>query len=170
MAGKYDKGKAIVFTRPLRAELHSNVAFPKMDNNGVVIRTQYSTISRGTELDLYTYQMHDRGVDAQWYPILPGYMPCGDVVAVGAKVQHLKAGDLAIGSNLFSGFDQRDCCAWAGHCEYTVISDASHTIGARRALKVPDGIPAKHAALAVLGGVAWHGFDRKVRAQKGETE
>ena len=165
---KYE-GKAVVFTGERRAEVHEGVSFPPMDDDGVVFRTVYSTISRGTELDLYTGQMHGRGDNAQTYPMLPGYMPCGEVIEVGAKVEHLKVGDWAIGSNLFGGFDERYCPAWCGHCEYTVVSRTSHPHGSKRAVKVPDGFPPTHAALAILGGVARKGLDNKVKPQPGET-
>lgn len=164
------QGRAVVFTRPRRAEVHDGVRFPEMDDEGVVIRTRYSVISRGTELDLYTNQMHGRGEKAQRYPLLPGYLPCGEVIEVGSKVKHLKVGDVAIGSNLFEGFDDRYCCAWAGHCEYTVVSRRSHPWhAAERALKVPDGVEPAHAPLAVLGAVARKGIETKVRPQEGET-
>lgn len=164
------QGRAVVFSRPRRAEVHEGVRFPEMDDEGVVIRTRYSVISRGTELDLYTCQMHGRGDNAQWYPLLPGYLPCGEVIEVGSGVTHLKVGDLAIASNLFEGFDQRYCCAWGGHCEYAVVSRQSHPWhAAERALKVPGGIAPEHAPLAVLGAVARKGVETKVRPAKGET-
>ncbi len=164
------EGKAVVFAEKRRAEVHQGVTFPPTDDEGVVIRTAYSVISRGTELDLYTGQMHGRGPGAQTYPMLPGYMPCGEVIEVGDKVEHLQVGDWAIGSNLFGGFDERYCCAWGGHCEYTVVSRTSHSVhAARRALKVPDGVPPTHASLAVLGAVARKGLTMKVRPQAGET-
>ena len=167
--GRY-RGKAVVFTAPRRAEVHEDVSFPEMGEEGVVIRTRYSVISRGTELDLYTGQMHGRGANAQTYPMLPGYMPCGEVIEAGAKVTHLKVGDWAIGSNLFGGFDERYCVAWAGHCQYTVISRQSHRVhAAARAVKVAEGVSARCASLAVLGAVAHKGIDRKVRPQAGET-
>src|SRR5512139_2976178 len=106
--------QAIVFTRPLKAAFHTEVRLPEMDDDGVLVRTEYSTISRGTELDLYTGQMHGRGVNNQWYPMLPGYMPVGIVEHAGKNVSHLAVGDRVIGSNLFSGFDERYCPAWAG--------------------------------------------------------
>ncbi|MHC4715736.1 MAG: zinc-dependent alcohol dehydrogenase [Planctomycetota bacterium] len=164
------QGRAVVFTAPRKAEVHEPVSFPEMDEEGVVIRTRYSVISRGTELDLYTGQMHGRGANAQTYPLLPGYMPCGEVIEAGSKVTHLKVGDCAIGSNLFEGFDPRYCVAWGGHCEYTVISRQSHPWhAAGRAVKVAEGVPAHCASLAVLGAVARKGVDRKVRPQAGET-
>ncbi|MHB0878634.1 MAG: zinc-dependent alcohol dehydrogenase [Anaerolineae bacterium] len=164
------RGKAVVFTRPRRAELREGVLFPRMDDEGVVIRTGYSVISRGTELDLYTNQMHGRGERAQWYPMLPGYMPCGPVIEAGSAVTHLRVGDRAIGSNLFEDFDERYCCAWGGHCEYTVVSRHSHpALGAARAVKVPAGLADKYAPLAMLGGVALHGVERQVQPRPGET-
>jgi len=164
------KGKAVVFSRPLRAEVHEDVLFPEMDEEGVVIKTAYSVISRGTELDLYTEQMHGRGKNAQWYPILPGYLPVGEVIEVGSKVTHVKVGDQAVASNLFGGFDERYCCAWAGHTEYVVCSRHSHTqLAGTRAVKVPEGVPPSHAPLAVLGAIALKGVEIKVKPQKDET-
>ena len=163
------KAKAIAFTRPLHAEFCSNVCMPKMDDDGVLIRTEYSTISRGTELDLYTGQMHGRGMDTQWYPMLPGYMPVGIVESVGKNIHHLKVGDRVVGSNLFNDFDSRYCPAWAGHTQYVVISRASHPyLGGLRAVKVPEGIPPDQAGLAMLAGVAWHGVKEKVKPRLGD--
>ena len=36
--------RAIVFSRPLHAELHEGVRLPDMDDEGILIRTEYSTI------------------------------------------------------------------------------------------------------------------------------
>jgi len=163
------KAKAIAFTRPLHAELCSNVSMPKMDDDGVLVRTEYSTISRGTELDLFTGQMHGRGTDTQWYPMLPGYMPVGIVEEVGKNIRHLQVGDRVVGSNLFTGFDSRFCPAWAGHTQFVVISKASHPyLGALRAVKVPEGLPPDQAGLAMLAGVAWHGVKEKVKPKPGD--
>lgn len=161
--------RAIVFTQERRAALHENVLLPPMDEEGVLVRTEFSTISRGTELDLYSGQMHGRGAGRQWYPLLPGYMPVGIVEAVGSSVGHLAIGDRVVGSNLFEGFDPRYCAAWAGHTEQVVISRASHPgLAAGRAVKVPAGIPADEAGLGMLAGVAWHGVREKIRPQPGE--
>ena len=140
-----------------------------MDEEGVLVRTEFSTISRGTELDLYSGQMHGRGAGRQWYPLLPGYMPVGIVEAVGSSVRHLAIGDRVVGSNLFEGFDPRYCAAWAGHTEQVVISRASHPgLAAGRAVKVPAGIPANEAGLGMRAGVAWHGVREKIRPHPGE--
>ena len=161
--------RAIVFSRPIRAELRDGVILPELDDEGILVRTEYSTISRGTEVDLYTGQMHGKGLDTQWYPLLPGYMPVGLVETVGKKVDHVKVGDRVVGSNLFAGFDERYCSAWAGHTQMVVISRASHPgLAARRAVKVPDGVPPEKAGLAMLAGVAWHGVHEKIKPQPDE--
>jgi 3-hydroxyethyl bacteriochlorophyllide a dehydrogenase len=163
------RAHAICFSRPQRAEFRSDVQLPEMGDDGVLVRTEFSTISRGTELDLYTGQMHGRGAQSQWYPMLPGYMPVGIIEAAGKDVTHLCIGDRIVGSNLFTGFDDRYCVAWAGHTEYVVISHASHpSLGARRAVRVPDAVAPDEAGLAMLAGVAWHGVKHKVKPQPGE--
>jgi 3-hydroxyethyl bacteriochlorophyllide a dehydrogenase len=161
--------QAIIFTRPLRAEYVQNVRLPAMDDDGVMIHTEYTTISRGTELDLYTGQMHGKGLNTQWYPMLPGYMPVGVVEAIGRNVTHVKVGDRVVGSNLFSSFDERYCTAWAGHMGTVVISRESHSsLAGKRAVLISPAIPAERAGLAMLGGVAWHGVREKVKPQPGE--
>jgi 2-desacetyl-2-hydroxyethyl bacteriochlorophyllide A dehydrogenase len=160
--------RAICFTRPLTAELHHGLRLPAMDDDGLLVRTEFSTISRGTELDLYTGQMHGQGLKTQWYPMLPGYMPVGIVEAVGANVSHVAVGDRVVGSNLFA-CDERYCAAWAGHTEYVVFSRQTHPgLAAQRAVRVPEQVPAEHAGLAMLAGVAWHGVREKVKPAAGE--
>lgn len=165
------KGKAVVFTGPRKAELWDDVAFPIMDHDGVVIETKYSTISRGTEMDLYTGQMHNEGSDAQTYPLLPGYISVGTVIEIGRNIRHLKVGDPAIGSNLLGGLSAPLCCAWGGHSQYLVLSRASYSLGnlfGTRAVRVPDCLPLEAAGTVLLGGIAYRGI-QKVNPQQGET-
>jgi len=163
------RGRAVVFAGPRKAEIWQDIAFPSMDDDGVVLKTGYSTISRGTELDLYTGQMHGEGRYAQTYPMLPGYMPVGEVVEVGRNITHLKTGDYAFGSNLGGGYPDNLCCAWGGHTEYWVVTQSSFSgVAGRRAVKIPNDIPLECAGTAVLGGVANRGV-KKVGVRAGET-
>lgn len=164
------RGKAVAFTKPYHAEVVSDVGFGTMDADGVVLKTLYSVISRGTEMDLYTNQFHQKGERGQYYPLIPGYLPVGEVVEVGKNVRHLKLGDIAIGSNIFTGLSKPYCTAWGGHTEYVVFSRHTHPrLAAARVLKVPDQIEPRYAPLAVLGAIARHGITKKVRPQKYHT-
>jgi L-iditol 2-dehydrogenase len=150
--------KAIAFPYPERAEVHKDVMMPAVDDDSVVIKTKYSSISRGTEMDLYHARFHDY---KQFYPMLPGYEPAGEVVYKGKNVTHLQEGDRAVVSNLFAGFDERYCVAWGGQCEYIVVNNVSvPQFGALRANKIPDGVSYQEGILSILGAVAYHGMER----------
>jgi len=159
----------VVFTKPLRAEIREDIPIPEMDEIGVLTRTVFSTISRGTELDLYTGQFHSRRAGTQWYPMLPGYIAVGEVLEVGSKVSHIEPGDYVVGSNLFGDWAGDYCVAWAGHLEQVVYCGATSRIGAERAVKIPEGVPLQHAGVALLGAIAYHGVEYKVQPHKGET-
>ncbi len=137
---KRDKCAAVVYDRKLHAEVHEDVPMPPMDETGALTKTLYSTISRGTELDLYTGQLHSPD---QTFPMLPGYIAVGEVLEVGDEVTHLQPGDHVVSSNLFGD--------WAGE------------------VKIPEDVPLEHAGIALLGAVAWHGVKYKIKPQPGET-
>ena len=163
MIGERPQGRAVVFPGPRRAELREGILFPKIDDDSVVIKTQYSGISRGTEMDLYHNQMHVIGGKGQWYPMLPGYEPVGEVVEVGKNVSHLKVGDRAVATNLFHGYDENYCCAWGGHSEYIVVNPTSHPgRGPERAVQVPSEVSTQEAACSCLVAVALHGLEKVV--------
>ena len=159
----------VVYAKPMHAEIREDIPVPELDEIGAVTRTVFSTISRGTEMDLYTGQFHSRGPGTQWYPMLPGYIPVGEVLAVGNKVKHIEPGDYVIGSNLFGDWAGDYCVAWAGHLETVVYSEATSRVGAERAVKIPNAVPLQHAGTALLGAIAYHGVEYKVQPGEGET-
>ena len=172
MKGERIRCKAMIFPYPEKAELREDVGLPEVDDDSVVIKTKYSSISRGTEMDLYHARFHDYG---QFYPMLPGYEPAGEVIYAGKNVTHLKKGDRAVVSNLFSGFDEKYCVAWGGQTEYVVVNKVSvpdfglyPDFGAGRASKIPDGVSYEEACLSVLGAVAYHGIER-IGVENGNT-
>ncbi len=160
----------VAFTKPLHAEVRDDIPVPEMDETGAITKTVFSTISRGTELDLYTGQFHSKGAGTQWYPMLPGYIPVGEVLEIGKKVDHIEPGDYVIGSNLFGDWGGDYCVAWGGHLETVVYSKATHSgMSAERAVRVPNGVKLQHAGLALLGAIAYHGVEYKVQPGEGET-
>ncbi len=160
----------VVYTKPLHAELRDDIPVPEMDEVGAVTRTVFSTISRGTEMDLYTGQFHSSGPGTQWYPMLPGYIPVGEVQDVGKRIKHIEPGDYVVGSNLFGDWAGDYCVAWAGHLETVVYCGETHSnLGAERAVKITDGVPLQHAGVSLLGAIAYHGVEYKVQPGEGET-
>ena len=146
---KRDKCAAVVYDRKLHAEVHADVPMAPMDETGVLTKTIFSTISRGTELDLYTGQLHSPN---QTFPMLPGYIAVGEVLEIGDEVDHLAVGDHVVSSNLFGDWAGDYCVAWAGHLEYLVYSKVSHKgLSSKRAVKIPEGVPLEHAGIALLG-------------------
>ena len=166
------KGKAIVFTGKEKAAIKNDMPFPKVDDEAVVIKTEYSGISRGTECDNYTGQFHEDGHN---YPIVTGYEPVGKVVYAGKRVRHIALGDRALGSNLATGYPKPYFCAWGGSVEYAVYSKETAPVewytqkycAGRRVNRIPDDISDKDSLFGSLGAVALHGIDR-VGISKGE--
>ena len=160
------KGKVIIFPRPERAEIRENIPTVPIDENTVVIKTKYSGISRGTEMDLYHNQMHVVNGHSQWYPMIPGYEPVGEVIEAGKNIKHVKAGDRVIGpGGIDYGADENICVAWGGQQEYHMSKNES----ALKVRKIPDNVSYQEAVFgAELGGVALHGIE-KVGIRRNET-
>lgn len=88
--------KQILFKGPFELDYETNQLDVHLDENGVLIRTEYSLISPGTELALYTgthVGLPDPNNTFAKYPFYPGYSVVGRVVAVGANVKGFGPGD-----------------------------------------------------------------------------
>ena len=111
-----ERNRCVTTTGPRRVEAVDG-AVPVPGPSDVLIRTLYSGISAGTELNVY------RGVAPQWrrrqdersglfvddgpewtYPLVYGYANVGRVAAVGREVNAVAAGDLV--------FSYRPHCDW----------------------------------------------------------
>jgi 2-desacetyl-2-hydroxyethyl bacteriochlorophyllide A dehydrogenase len=161
------KTKAIVFTEKEKAEIVEGIPCPAADDESVVIHTEVSGISRGTETDVFTGHFHEPGV--QNFPVITGYEPVGRVAYAGKKVRHLKEGDYVIGHNLARGYPAPYSTVWGASAEYVVYSRHSappewyteRFCAGRRVVRLPDSMPPERAVFASLSSVAYHGF-RKV--------
>lgn len=160
MASREVRGKVVVFARPRRVEIRENVEIGKIDDNTVVMRTRYSAISRGTEMDLYHNRMHTVRGETQWYPIISGYEAVGEIIEIGKNVKGMKEGDRISVANLFGGYEEPYCCAWGGQSEYLVINYKSHPQGPGTIVKIPEQVSYEEATFHVLAGTAHHGIER----------
>jgi 2-desacetyl-2-hydroxyethyl bacteriochlorophyllide A dehydrogenase len=85
----------VVVTGPHAAELQPAELDPALDPQELLIETEWSFISTGTELANYTGREPKVFQPGSWcaYPWRSGYANCGIVRAVGEKVKRAKPGD-----------------------------------------------------------------------------
>lgn len=109
----------------------------------VLVKTDRTIVSAGTELANYTGLDPDTRIPGRWcaYPWLPGYGGVGRVVAVGPDVHHLQPGDRVYG--IFH------------HASYVLVDTAS-----KLCVPVPEQLDSTTAVMSRMCGVAITGYRR----------
>ena len=126
------------------------VALPPLGSHDVLVRTEVSLISAGTEL---TNLLGDR--EDQPFPKYPGYSNVGVVERMGDQVA-----DFAVGDRVLSN---------GRHASHHVVKRAKDRTGAPQTLlRVPKGVDPADATFTTLGAVAMHGI-RKAEPKLGQT-
>jgi NADPH:quinone reductase-like Zn-dependent oxidoreductase len=78
-----------VITEPLRVEIRG-VDLPAPAANQVLVKTEFSAVSAGTELAVFT-GMHqwlsDPNLPDWKFPFRPGYSAAGEIIVVGREVK-----------------------------------------------------------------------------------
>ena len=118
----------VIFPRREEAEL-VDMILPPLEADQVLVKTHYSGISMGTDRAVYQDNYPGRPIE---YPVAPGYMLTGQVVAKGPGQHPFNDGDMVF---VWPGFDR-------GRRETTGVV-------------FPSDIPFQ----AVCGGHASHGRD-----------
>src|SRR3954462_6039683 len=89
------KARQAVITKPFATEVRE-VDLPVPADNQILVATEVSAVSPGTELAVYT-GTHQWLLDPtlpDWkFPFRPGYSAAGTIVAVGSRVSEWKPGD-----------------------------------------------------------------------------
>lgn len=135
-----------VITEPHKTEVRE-VELPPPASNQILVATEASVISAGTELAVWTgthQWLKDPNLPDWKFPFKPGYSAAGTVVAVGSDVKGWKAGDRV---------------SYPGNHASAELLTLGHERG--RLWKLPDGLPAETAAWAC---VSRYGFGASVRA------
>ena len=126
------------------------VALPPLGPHDVLVRTEVSLISAGTEL---TNLLGD--MKGQPFPKYPGYSNVGVVEAVGDQVAGFAVGDRVLSNGR--------------HASHHIVSRAAKRTGAPQTLlRVPEGVDPADATFTTLGAVAMHGI-RKAEPKLGQT-
>ena len=131
----------VVITAANTVELVESSFEPILAESDVLIETESSYISAGTELANYTGLEPQTREPGSWcyYPWRPGYANVGRVRLTGRAVTKVREGD-----RVFS---------FGKHASHIVVDlTASH---AALVIKVPDSIPSSIAAASRMAGVAY---------------
>jgi 2-desacetyl-2-hydroxyethyl bacteriochlorophyllide A dehydrogenase len=123
------------------------VELPPPAPNQILVATEVSAVSAGTELAVYTgthQWLKDPNLPDWKFPFRPGYSAAGRVVAVGTEVKGWKPGDRV---------------SYPGNHASAELLSLGHERG--RLWKMPDGLDAEKAALACI---ARYGMGASIRA------
>lgn len=138
--------RQVVITEPYRVEVRE-VELPAPAADQILVATEASALSAGTELAVYTgthQWLKDPALPDWKFPFRPGYSAAGTIVAVGADVRGWKPGDRV---------------SYPGNHASAELLTLGHERG--RWWKLPEGLSAADAAWAC---VARYGMGAAVRA------
>lgn len=134
-----------VIVEPNRVEVRE-VELPAPTTNQILVATEFSAISAGTELAVYTgthQWLKDPNLPDWKFPFRPGYSAAGTIVAVGSAIEGWKPGDRV---------------SYPGNHASAELLTMGHERG--RWWKMPEGLPAEKAALACI---ARYGMGASIR-------
>ncbi len=123
------------------------VELPPPAANQILVATEVSAVSAGTELAVYTgthQWLKDPNLPDWKFPFRPGYSAAGTVVAVGSEVKDWQPGDRV---------------SYPGNHASAELLTLGHERG--RLWKLPPGLDAEKAAVACI---ARYGFGAAIRA------
>jgi 2-desacetyl-2-hydroxyethyl bacteriochlorophyllide A dehydrogenase len=140
------KARQAAITEPYKVEVRE-AELPDPGPGQVLVRTEASFVSPGTELAVYTgthQWLKDPSLPDWKFPFRPGYSAAGEVVAVGVGVDGLKPGDRV---------------SYPGNHASAELLTLTHERG--KLWKLPANLPADRAAMAC---VARYGLGAAIRA------
>ena len=135
--------RAIVFPEPNKVEIQE-FALPELRASELLVKTEYSGVSQGTELWALTAKRPELG-----FPTVPGYQGVGTVEAVGAGVTKFAPGQRVM--FIKSRAPEGTTPTWMGtHVSHGFVDEGA-------AIPLPDGADAIAAVLSALPAVSLRG-------------
>jgi 2-desacetyl-2-hydroxyethyl bacteriochlorophyllide A dehydrogenase len=140
------RARQAVIREPFQVEVRE-VELPPPEPNQILVATEASAVSPGTELAVWTgthQWLRDPNLPDWKFPFRPGYSAAGNVVAVGAAVRGCQPGDRV---------------SYPGNHASAELLTVGHERG--RLWKLPPRLEAQKAALACI---ARYGMGASIRA------
>ncbi len=142
---------AAVFTAPGQCEVR-RVPVPAPGPTEVVVRTEASIISNGTERWVWSGRFHSPGQPSRaGFPWVPGYQRVGIIEELGAEVTGLEVGQRVAAT--ISRFEGEYAGSWGSHAALGVTE-------ASQCFPVPEGVAVEDVAGLVLTQVGYNGGTR----------
>jgi 3-hydroxyethyl bacteriochlorophyllide a dehydrogenase len=144
---------AVVFPAANEAEIQT-IGLPDPEPEDVVVETEFSGISIGTEGWIFTAAYYQTK-----FPLVTGYQKVGRITAMGDAVK-----DYAVGDRVFlrsTKIASGPPSMWGGHTSRSVANF-------RELIPVPAGTDPACASLLVLVAVGYHGAAELVDVQPGD--
>ncbi len=150
------RADALVMTDAMSMELQS-YELPDLRPDEVLVRTEYSGVSQGTEVDAY------RGARPELtFPTVTGYQSVGVVEEVGSAVKGFAVGDRVLFTT--SRLPESFPFTWmAGHVSHALVPTAM-----RGPIKVPAEVDPVEAALTAMVAVGLGGI-KQIRVGLGDV-
>jgi bacteriochlorophyllide a dehydrogenase len=154
MKGKNMKANAVIFESASKVAVRS-VSLPGLRDGDILIETEYSTISPGTELRT----LAGKEQTAAPFPLIPGYSTVGRIVAFGSDVKGLTEG-MKVFVRSCRVLEDGLGCSWGGHSSHLIADQG-------QILVLPEKADPQKATLIALLATAVHGVDlSKVRIRE----
>jgi len=150
------KATAVVITEPKSMEVQT-YELPALKPDDLLIRTEYSGVSQGTEVDAY------RGARPELtFPTVTGYQSVGVIEEIGSDVAGFDVGDRVLFTT--SRLPNSYPFTWmAGHVSHAVASTSS-----RAPIKLSDEVDPVEAALTAMVAVGLGGI-QQIRVELGDV-
>ena len=139
---------AVVFPKANEVCL-ADVRLPPLQPDDVLLRTECSCVSTGTERWTLEGKMGWRRGGYE-FPIVPGYQKVGRVLEMGAAVTRFRVGQRVF---MTSGRVEDATACWGGHLQYAVQNEGE-------VYELPEQLSSEEAAALVIAQVGWNTGNR----------
>ena len=135
------KADVLLFRKANSPEI-AQVELPELKEDEILMRTEYSGVSIGTEMSIITGKRTQNGT----FPLVPGYMASGCVLECGKNAGKFKPGDRICGIGARFCDSSSAVSVWGGHSSLQVLNEEN-------VFKVPDKAELAHASMFILPAV-----------------